>query len=104
MRRWPYTFLVIISALIGISAVVLSQQLGVPLRDPEGFLGPAYVRLPVLAFLFFALGIIPQAIRRNGIKQAPSAIAEILRADWSWTRVAYIMVGLVGFYICYVSS
>lgn len=103
MRRWPYTFLVIVSALIGITAVVLSQQLGVPLRDPEGFLGPAYVRLPALAFLFFALGIIPQAIRRRGVKRVPQAIAEILREEWSWTRVLNIMTGLVGFYICYVS-
>jgi cadmium resistance protein CadD (predicted permease) len=103
MRRWPYTFLVIVSALIGLAAVVLSQQLGVPLRDPEGFLGPAYVRLPALAFLFFALGIIPQAIRRAGLKQAHHAIAEIVREDWNWTRVVNIATGLVGFYICYVS-
>ena len=103
MRRWPYTFLVIVSAMIGITAVLLSQHLGVPLRDPEGFLGPAYVRLPALAFLFFALGIIPQAIRRSGFKQAPRAIVEIMREEWNWTRVVNIMTGLVGFYICYVS-
>jgi cadmium resistance protein CadD (predicted permease) len=103
MRRWPYTFLVIVSALIGLTAVVLSQQLGVPLRDPEGFLGPAYVRLPALAFLFFALGIIPQGIRRSGFKRAHTAIVEIFREEWSWNRVVNIMTGLVGFYICYVS-
>jgi len=103
MRRWPYTFLVIVSSLIGITAVVLSQQLGVPLRDPEGFLGPAYVRLPALAFLFFALGIIPQGIRRSGVKRAPRAIVQIFREEWNWTRVVNIMIGLVGFYICYVS-
>jgi hypothetical protein len=103
MRRWPYTFLVIVSALIGISAVVLSQKLGVPLRDPEGFLGPAYVRLPLLAFLFFAIGIIPQAIRRGGVKRVHHTVLEIMRAEWSWGRVVNIMTGLVGFYICYVS-
>jgi hypothetical protein len=103
MRRWPYTFLVIASALIGISAVVLSQRLGVPLRDPEGFLGPAYVRLPLLAFLFFAIGIIPQAIRRGGVKRVHHTVLEIMRAEWSWSRVVNIMTGLVGFYICYVS-
>ena len=103
MRRWPYTFLVIVSALIGISAVVLSQRLGVPLRDPEGFLGPAYVRLPLLAFLFFAIGIIPQAIRRGGVKRVHHTVLEIMRAEWSWSRVVNIMTGLVGFYICYVS-
>jgi hypothetical protein len=103
MRRWPYTFLVILSALVGLTAVVLSQRLGVPLRDPEGFLGPAYVRLPALAFLFFALGIVPQGIRRAGFKGAPRAIAEIFREEWNAVRVLNIMTGLVGFYICYVS-
>ena len=103
MRRWPYTFLVIVSALIGIAAVVFSQQLGVPLRDPEGFLGPAYVRLPALAFLFFAIGIVPQAIRRSGFKNAHHTVVQILREEWSWGRVVNIMTGLVGFYICYVS-
>lgn len=103
MRRWPYTFLVILSALVGLTAVVLSQRLGVPLRDPEGFLGPAYVRLPALAFLFFALGIIPQAVRREGWRSVPQAIRQILREEWTWYRVLNIMTGLVGFYICYVS-
>src|SRR5216110_1619709 len=103
MRRWPYTFLVILSALIGIAAVVLSQRLGVPLRDPEGFLGPAYVRLPALAFLFFALGIVPQAIRREGFRRTAHGIRAIMREEWSLTRVVNIMTGLFGFYICYVS-
>jgi hypothetical protein len=103
MRRWPYTFLVTLSAFIGIIAVVLSQRLGVPLRDPEGFLGPAYVRLPVLAFLFFALGIVPQGIRRNGFRNTVASIKTILREEWNGVRVLNIMTGLVGFYICYVS-
>jgi len=103
MRRWPYTFLVILSAMIGLAAIVLSQRLGVPLRDPEGFLGPAYVRLPVLAFLFFALGIVPQGIRRNGFRNTVASIKTILREEWNGVRVLNIMTGLVGFYICYVS-
>lgn len=103
MRRWPYTFLVILSALVGLTAVVLSQRLGVPLRDPEGFLGPAYVRLPALAFLFFALGIVPQAMRREGFRGTITGIRAILREEWSLARVGNIMTGLVGFYICYVS-
>jgi len=103
MRRWPYTFLVILSALIGITAIVASQRLGVPLRDPEGFLGPAYVRLPALAFMFFAVGIIPQAIRREGLRRIRHGITEILRDEWDAARVVNIATGLVGFYICYVS-
>src|SRR5690242_14912255 len=102
MRRWPYTFLVILSAIIGLTAVVLSQRVGVPLRDPDGFLGPAYIRLPALAFLFFALGIVPQGIRRAGWRNTVASIKTILREEWNWIRVLNITTGLVGFYICYV--
>jgi cadmium resistance protein CadD (predicted permease) len=103
MRRWPYTFLVIVSAFIGILCVVMAQRLGVPLRDPEGFLGPAYVRLPVLALFFVALGIVPQAFRRGGVRGAPAEFMKILRHEWTWGRALNVFVGLVGFYICYVS-
>ena len=103
MRRWPYTFVVILSAVIGLTAVVSSQRLGVPLRDPDGFLGPAYIRLPLIGFLFFAAGIIPQAIRRSGWRHALRALRAIVREEWTWGRVGNIVAGLVSFYICYVS-
>jgi PAP2 superfamily protein len=103
MRRWPYTFAVILSVVVGVTAVVASQRLGVPLRDPDGFLGPAYIRLPLIGLLFFAAGIIPQAIRRSGMRGALGAARTIVREEWTWGRVANIATGLVAFYICYVS-
>ena len=33
MRRWPYTFVVILSVAVGLTAIISSQRLGVPLRD-----------------------------------------------------------------------
>jgi len=103
MRRWPYTFAVILSVAVGVTAIVASQRLGVPLRDPDGFLGPAYIRLPLIGVLFFAAGIIPQAIRRSGWRHAPKTIRMIVREEWTWGRVGNIATGLVSFYICYVS-
>jgi hypothetical protein len=103
MRRWPYTFAVILSALVGITAIVMSQRLNVPLRDPDGFLGPAYIRLPAIGLLFFAAGIIPQAIRRGGLRGSIPAMRTIVREEWTWGRVGNIATGLVSFYVCYVS-
>ncbi len=106
MRRWPYTFGVCLSIAVGATAVVASQLLDVPLRDPDGFLGPAYVRLPLIGLMFFAAGIIPSAIRRgwrDGIGGVVSQFREIIRTDWSFKRVGYIATGLVTFYVCYVS-
>lgn len=103
MRRWPYTFLVIVSALIGTLCIVMAHELGVPLRDPEGFLGPAYVRLPALAIFFLLLGIVPQAFRQGGLRGAHKAFTRILRTEWTVGRGLNVLTGIIGFYICYVS-
>ncbi|MGJ9411155.1 phosphatase PAP2 family protein [Aeromicrobium sp. CF4.19] len=103
MRRWPYTFAVAVALAITATAVASSVYLGLPLKDPEGFLGPAYVRLPLLALMFFAAGIIPSAIKRAGIRKLPQGIAVAVREEWSLKRVGYIATGLITFYACYVS-
>ena len=103
MRRWPYTFVVILSVVVGLTAIVASEQVGVRLRDPDGFLGPAYIRLPLIGFLFFAAGIIPQAIRRAGFRGSIGAMRQIVREEWTWGRVGNIAAGLLSFYVCYVS-
>ena len=103
MRRWPYSFAVILSVAVGLTAIIASNRLGVPLRDPDGFLGPAYIRLPLIGLLFFAAGIIPQAIRRSGLRNVLPTMRTIVRDEWTWGRVGNIATGLVAFYICYVS-
>lgn len=109
LRRWPYTFAVVLSIAVGATALWSSNQYGVPMRDPEGFLGPAWVRLPLIGLMFFTAGVVPQAIRRVGVrpisnlKKVPAEIREIVRTEWSWKRLGYITTGLLAFYICYVS-
>lgn len=103
MLRWPYTFAVALSAVVGATAIWASQHYDVPLRDPDGFLGPAYIRLPLIAVLFFAVGIVPAAIRHVGLRRAPAEVVRIWREEWSWVRVGNILAGLISFYICYVS-
>ena len=106
MRRWPYTFGVALSIVVAVVAVVAAQHLDVKLFDPDGFLGPAYVRLPLIAVMFFAVGIIPVAVRRgwrNGFSGVLSEFRAIIKTDWSLKRVGYIATGLITFYVCYVS-
>src|SRR5215207_4177805 len=103
MRRWPYTFAVCLSVIVGLAAIIFSQKYDVPLRDPDGFLGPAYIRLPVIGLLFFAVGIVPAAMRRTGLRSTHHGVREIWREEWNWQRVGNITTGLLAFYICYVS-
>ncbi|GEO90599.1 hypothetical protein AFL01nite_29260 [Aeromicrobium flavum] len=103
LRAWPYTFGVALAAGVGITAIVLSTHLGIALKDPDGFLGPAYVRLPLIGLAFFALGVLPSAIRRAGWRHTGRGIRDIVRDEWTWGRVGHIATGLITFYICYVS-
>lgn len=104
-RKWPYTFIFIVSlvtaALTGLSAVILH----IPLKDPDGFMGPAYVRLPGLALIFFAVGIVLAAIDRRNLRNLrllPKAIVNEVRTTWNLRRVLFIVTGLFCFYVCYV--
>jgi len=101
--RWPYAFAFCLSLTVGATAIYFSNKYDVGLKDPEGFLGPAYIRLPMLGILLFAAGIIPLAIQRYGIGHIPSGVRTIIRTEWTFARVGYAATGMVSFYICYVS-
>ena len=66
LRRWPYTFAMALSLLVGAAAVFSSLFLDLPLRDPDGFLGPSYIRLPLLVLGFIGAGLVVETVRRNG--------------------------------------
>ena len=102
LRETPYTFIISIAVLTGIAAIGSSIVTGVPLRDPEGFMGPAYIRLPVLAAMIFGVALIPAGIRRCGWRAAPRGMVEVVRYEWTLKRVLHICTGLLAFYLCYV--
>lgn len=103
MLRWPYTFAVVLSVSVGATAIYYSETLDVGLKDPEGFLGPAYIRLPMIALIIFAAGIVPQSLHRYGVKRFIPGMWTILRTEWNLRRVGHVATGMLAFYICYVS-
>ena len=103
LRRWPYTFAMALSLLVGAAAVFSSLFLDLPLRDPDGFLGPSYIRLPLLALGFIGGGLVVEAVRRSGWRNLPTAIADVARKEWNSHRLLCIGAGLLSFYICYVA-
>lgn len=103
LRRWPYTFVVLLSIFVGSLALAVSAYLGIPVRDPEGFLGPSYVRLPALGILFVAGGISIQSIARARSLRVWGEAKRIISEEWTWARLAHVGLGLIAFYVCYVS-
>ena len=78
-----------------------------PLRDPDGLAGPAYVRLPLILAILFALDVVPRGIRRAhrgpGLRSAAASIGGVVRERWPRHRVVHVLIGLFSFYLIYVS-
>src|SRR3712207_313327 len=104
LRNGLYTMAVAVALVTSGFAVVCALALGLPLRDPDGFLGPTYVRLPIIGALMLAADVVPRALRRT---RSPAAllqeIVDITRERWPWRRLRPAMIGLLAFYATYVS-
>jgi hypothetical protein len=85
-----------------IEAIVLDRKL----VDPEGsFLGPSYIRLPILLLGALLLDLLPLTIY-NSWRQ-PRAIPQIvrnrLRTHWTKERMILVASGITSFYVVYVT-
>jgi hypothetical protein len=97
--------LVAVAVIMGTLAIICSLALGYPLRDPDGFLGPAWIRLPLLVLGAFIADIVPRTLfRARGNPARFKAEATLLvREHWTKERITLVVVGLVSFYVTYVS-
>ena len=90
---------------MGLLAVFASVTLDRPLVDPEGFLGPSWLRLPMLLLGAFLLDMLPRTLW--GSRFNPRLMPDIARArvrdHWTRERMTLVVMGLVCFYITYVS-
>lgn len=88
-------------------AVVGSQILDLPLRDPDGWLGPSVVRMPVIVGLGMVVDVLPRLLwrlRRSGWDLATVApsFREVLVTRWHWRRLVPIALAVGFFYLTYV--
>ena len=94
-----------VAVLMGVTAVVASRALDQRLLDPDGFLGPAWVRLPAMVLGAFLLDVVPRSLwhsRRNP-RALPEKLRAVTREHWTRERIALVVIGLTSFYITYVS-
>ncbi|MGB0101347.1 MAG: phosphatase PAP2 family protein [Nocardioides sp.] len=105
MYRRAYVLLVANAVFMLTWAGITAWHLGRPLIDPEGsFLGPSWLRLPVLCLGALFLDLVPRAVwlSRGRVRQMPGLVRERWRQHWSRERLLLVILGIVGFYVIYV--
>jgi hypothetical protein len=103
LRQATYWLAVAVALATAGAAVVCALVLGLPLRDPDGFLGPTYVRLPVIVALMLAVDVVPRAfLRTRSVVAAVPEIVVVFRERWPWWRLRPALIGLAAFYGTYV--
>ena len=97
--------MVTIAVVMGLLAFIISLALDYPLRDPDGFLGPAWVRLPLLCLGAFVVDIIPRTLwrSRGRLSRFRTEARLLIREHWTRERITLVVLGLVCFYVTYVS-
>ena len=106
LEKRPYTFLVANAVLIGAVTSITSALLDRPVADPEGsFLGPSWVRLPVLCAATIVLDLVPRALWEGRLDPARSVAAarRRLRTHWTPARLQLVVIGISCFYVIYVA-
>ncbi len=105
MYRRAYVLLIGVAATMGLLAIIASISVDRKLADPDGFLGPAWVRLPMLLIGAFLLDMVPRII--PALRFGPSRAREVARArvaeHWTRERLTLVVLGVTCFYIVYVS-
>ncbi len=106
MYRRAYALMLGTAAVMGGLAVFASATLDKELADPEGsFLGPSYIRLPLLLLGALALDMLPRTLwySRGNPLAMPAIVRERWRSHWNRDRITLVAFGIISFYVVYVS-
>ncbi|WP_372729960.1 phosphatase PAP2 family protein, partial [Nocardioides sp.] len=105
MHRRAYALLLGIAAVMGFLAVLTAILLDKRLADPDGFLGPSWARLPILVGAAFLADLLPRTLWKSRMHPAlmPAIFKARVHQHWTKDRVTLVVMGVVCFYITYVS-
>jgi hypothetical protein len=103
--RRAQILMVNIAVSMGILAVLAAVVFDKALIDPDGFIGPSYLRLPTILGLAFAIDLLPRTlwVSRGNPKRMRAAFLTRIHQHWAKDRMALVVSGLLSFYVTYVS-
>lgn len=103
--RRAYIVLIGTTVIMGVTAFVCAAVLDRPVVDPEGFLGPSWLRLPLLVLAALAADMLPQFFWVGRSRPAAGWAAMKNRWHTHWTRERWtlVVIGIACFYVTYLS-
>jgi hypothetical protein len=103
--RRAHILMVSIAVGMGLLAVLGSVIFDAKLVDPDGFIGPSYLRLPTVLALGFGIDLLPRTlwVSRFNPRRMPAVFRERLHTHWTRERMTLVVSGIVCFYVTYVS-
>jgi PAP2 superfamily protein len=105
VTRRAYSLIVGVAVVMGVAAVVVSLSLHEGLKDPDGSMGPSWFRMPTMLLGALVVDVVPRALWRSRLRlrSFPSQAKAIVDEHWTRERITLVVVGLVSFYVTYVS-
>jgi PAP2 superfamily len=90
---------------MGVVAVLTAVALGERLKDPDGSLGPSWFRMPTMVLGAFVIDVVPRSLwrSRRNLRAFRSHARSIITEHWTRERIRLVVIGLVSFYVTYVS-
>ncbi len=94
---------IVTAALTGGLAVGGAALLDLPLRDPDGFLGPGWLRMPLIVGLCLLVDVLPRVLwRARGGGEVVPLVRAVLHERWPLHRLVPILIAVMSFYVTYV--
>ena len=98
--------MVVLAAGMALWAIIEAIILDKRLVDPEGsFLGPSYIRLPILLLGALLLDLLPLTIWTRGASRgrSPRSSGTGCSTHWNKERITLVVLGITCFYVVYVT-
>ena len=94
----------LVTSVFGLFTLAMAASAGLPLRDPDGFLGPSYVRLPLIVLGMMVLDVAPRVLlQRPAGRTLVTVTRQVVQARWHPARLVTVAAGLATFYVAYVA-
>ena len=94
-----------IAIAMGVAAIVVALVTDRHLIDPEGsFLGPSWLRLPLLLAGALLLDLLPRTLWLSRFRFGAMGpiVRDRLRTHWNRDRILLVASGIISFYVVYV--